>query len=150
MSALLAACGGFLLAVLWMDLMFDALALRSPRGTTLSDEALAKIAAYYRHVTTDAQPMSLLIAVVMLVTVLGATYQLVWGGAALLWRVAALLLCVMPIVLARRRVFPNAARLGTRAESRAVEDALAREIAWAHVACFAAMLAFVAIQLVAG
>lgn len=150
MSAFLAACGGFLLAVLWMDLMFDALALQSPRGTTLSEEALAKIAAYYRRVTTEARPMSLLIAVVMLATVLGTTYQLVWGAAALLWRAAALLLCVTPIALARRRVFPNAARLGTRAEPRTVEDALAREIAWAHVACFAAMLGFVAIQLVQG
>ena len=49
-------------------------------------------------------------------------------------------------MLAKGRVFPNAARLGTREEPRDVEEALAREIAWAHVWCFAAMLAFVAIQ----
>lgn len=150
MSTFLAACGGFLLAVLWMDLMFDALALRTPRGAMLSEDALSSIAAYYRRVVTGARPMSLLIAAVMLATMLGAAQQLVWGHAAVLWRVTALLLCVTPIVLAQRRVVPNAARLGTRAEPREVEDALARDIAWAHVACFVAMLGFVAIQLVQG
>jgi len=149
-NAFLAACGGFLLAVLWMDLLFDALALRTPRGAMISAEALSSIAAYYRRVTTEARPMSLLIAVVMLATVLGAAQQLVWGRAALLWRVTALLLCVTPIVLAQRRVVPNAARLGAHTEPPEVEDALAREIAWAHVACFVAMLGFVAIQLAKG
>lgn len=147
MSALLATCGGFLLAVLWMDLMFDALALRAPRRAKLPDEDLAKIAAYYRRVTTDARPMNLLIAVVMLTTVLGALGQLLWGDGPLLARFAAVLLCGTPIVLARRRVFPNAVRLGARSAPRTVEDTLAREIAWAHVACFLAMLAFVALQL---
>jgi len=146
-SSLLAACGGFLLAVLWMDLMFDALALRVPRGRPLPVDDLAKIAAYYRRVTTDARPMSLLVAVVMLTTVGGALVQLVRGDAALASRAAALVLCVTPIVLAQRRVFPNAVRLGARTESPVAEDALAREIARAHVACFAAMLGFVALQI---
>ena len=146
MTALLAAGGAFLLAVIWMDLMFDVQALRAPRGAALPDAAVASIATYYRRVTTDARPMNQLVAIVMAVTVLGTVQQLVSGGGSLVWRVVALLLCAVPIALAKRRVFPNAARLGTRSEPRAVEDALAREIAWAHVACFAAMLVFVAIQ----
>lgn len=147
MTALLAASGAFLLAVIWMDLMFDVQALRSSPGTALPDAAIASITAYYRRVTTDARPMNQLVAIVMAITVLGAVEQLVRGSGALTWRIVALLLCAVPIVLALRRVFPNAARLGTRAEPRTVEDRLAREIAWAHVACFAAMLGFVAIQL---
>lgn len=148
MAAFLTFGGGFLLAVIWMDLMFDSLALRRPRGEPLSEAARAAIAAYYRRVTTEARPMSRLIALIMGATVLGTLYELLWGSAPLGWRVVALLLCGVPIALAQARVFPNAARLGTRSESPAVEDALASEIAWAHVACFAAMLGFVAIWLV--
>jgi hypothetical protein len=147
MTALLAAGGGFLLAVIWMDLMFDVQALRAPRGAPLPEGVITSIAAYYRRVTTDAQPMSQLVAVVMTVTVLGAVHQLVRGEGSLLLRLTALLLCCVPIGLALGRVFPNAARLGTRSEPPEAEDRLAREIAWAHVACFAAMLLFVAIQL---
>lgn len=148
MTALLAAGGAFLLAVIWMDLMFDVQALRGERTAPLPDAAIASIAAYYRRVTTDARPMNQLVAIVMAITVLGALQQLVRGSGALGWRIVAVLLCIVPIALALRRVFPNAARLGTRSEPRAQEDRLAREIAWAHVACFAAMLAFVVIQLV--
>ncbi|MBM4243289.1 MAG: hypothetical protein FJ148_05660 [Deltaproteobacteria bacterium] len=147
MTALLAAGGAFLLAVIWMDLMFDVQALRSPRGAPLPDAALGSIAAYYRRVTTDARPMNQLVAAVMTVTVLGSLQQVASGDGAFTWRLVALLLCVVPIVLATGRVFPNAARLGTGREPRVVEEALAREIAVAHVWCFAAMLAFVAIQL---
>jgi hypothetical protein len=146
-TALLAAGGSFLLAVIWMDLMFDVQALRTPRGAPLPDAALASIAAYYRRVTTDAIPMNQLVAIVMAVTVLGTLQQLVSGRGAFTWRLVALLLCITPIVLAKARVFPNAARLGTGREPRVVEEALAREIAWAHVGCFAAMLLFVVIQL---
>lgn len=147
MSALLAACGGFLLAVLWMDLMFDVLALRAPRTTPIPERDLATIAAYYRRVTTEARPMSLLIALVMLATVLGSVRQLVWGDAAVGWRLLALLLCALPIVHAQRRIFPSAIRLGMRDQPAATENALAREIARAHVGCFVAIACFVAIQI---
>ena len=146
MTALLSLGGGFLLAVVWMDLMFDVQALRGPRGAPLPDAAVASIATYYRRVTTEARPMNQLVAIVMAITVLGTLQQLAGGTGSFFWRLVALLLCVVPIVLAKGRVFPNAARLGTREEARIVEEALAREIAWAHVWCFVAMLAFVAIQ----
>jgi hypothetical protein len=47
-------------------------------------------------------------------------------------------------------VFPNAVRLGARSDSPEQQSALARMIARDHVACFAVMLGFVAIQLFAG
>ncbi len=147
MTALLAAGGAFLLAVIWMDLMFDVQALRAPRGGTMPDGAVASITAYYRRVTTDARPMNQLVAIVMAITVLGTLQQLARGDGSFALRLTALVLCTVPIVLAKGRVFPNAARLGTGREPEAVAQALAREIAWAHVGCFAAMLLFVAIQL---
>src|SRR5437870_11989528 len=72
MAAVLALCAGFLLAVLWFDLMFDVQVLGRGRGADpLPEEVLASIAAYYRRVTTQARPMNYLVGVVMLVTAAG-------------------------------------------------------------------------------
>ncbi len=59
---LAAACAGFLLAVLWMDLMFDVQVLRH-RDAALPEPVLASIAAYYRRATTTSRPMGHLIAI---------------------------------------------------------------------------------------
>ena len=150
MTALLTLGGGFLLAVVWMDLMFDVQALQGSRDQPLPEPALASISNYYRRVTTDAHPMNLLIGAVMIATVLGTVAALFRGDAPLGWRVAALILSSLPIALAQRRVFPNAVRLGARSDTPERQSALARKIARDHVACFAAMLGFVAIQLYAG
>ncbi len=58
---------GFLLSVLWFDLMFDV-QVRGHREPVLPAEVRDSIAAYYRRVTTAARPMNRLIAVAMLVT----------------------------------------------------------------------------------
>jgi hypothetical protein len=56
-SPILILCGGFLLAVLWMDLMFDVQVLRFRDATReLPEDVLGSIAAYYRRVTTQARP----------------------------------------------------------------------------------------------
>jgi hypothetical protein len=149
MTAWLALGGGFLLAVIWMDLMFDVQALRAPRGKDLPEPALASIATYYRRVTTDAWPMDQLVGVVMAGTIVATVIALVRGALPLGWGLVALALTGVPIGLALRRVFPNAKRLGTRSDPADVQSRLAREIAVAHVACFAAMLAFVAVALFA-
>jgi hypothetical protein len=70
MHVFAATGAGFLVAVLWFDLMFDVQA-RGHAGQTLPPETLASIAGYYRRVTTEASPMGQLVAVVMLAT-LGA------------------------------------------------------------------------------
>jgi hypothetical protein len=143
MRALLAACAGFLLGVLWMDLMFDVQALRAIGE--VPEPALASIAAYYRRVTTDAWPMEGLIGTVMGVAVLGALWQAVRTPG---WRsFAALLLVVPPVALAFGRVVPDAVRLGTRADPVATQAALARAIGRDHLVCLAFMLGFLALQL---
>jgi hypothetical protein len=93
--------------------------------------------------------MNQLIGVVMAGTVLGSFVALFRGELALGWGVVALALCGVPIVLALRRVFPNAIRLGARGDSAEQQSELARRIARDHVACIAAMLGFVGIQLFA-
>ena len=60
------ACSGFLLAVLWMDLIFDS-QVRVVRGGELPEQVLASIADYYRRATTTSRPMSRLIAAMMVI-----------------------------------------------------------------------------------
>jgi hypothetical protein len=147
LHTLLAACGGFLAATLWFDLMFDVQVLgHAAAPAALPDAALVSIAAYYRRVTTDAHPMQRLIGVVMALTVLGSLWMLrrrprstrVWLGV---------LTSAVPIGLAVVRVFPNAVRLGGGAESLVERSALARAIFVDHVFCLASIAVFTVLQI---
>src|SRR5690348_2032279 len=102
LPVLLGAGAGFLVAVLWFDLMFDVQALRldEPDG----DARLASIADYYRRVTIDAFPANRLVATVMLLTIAGSMVRL-WHAPSLR-TTAALVLIVAPVALAGRRVVP--------------------------------------------
>ena len=144
MDQVVAAGAGFLLAVLWMDLMFDVQVLR--RG----DEArVESIATYYRRVTTDAQPMGRLIALVM-VALLGALAAQLALDQAPRWVSAVSLACAGAATgLAGARVVPDAVRLGARRDPPATRGALARRILRSHLACLAAIAALLAVQLAA-
>jgi len=142
---ILVACGGFLIAVLWMDLMFDVQVLRK-RDDVLPGPVLDSIAAYYRRVTTEASPMGRLVGVVMATGIATAIVQLAIGPAR--WVSAlSLLLCAPPVVLAQTRIFPAAARLGTQQDTPETQTRLAREICHNHLICLAAMIALTALQL---
>ena len=148
MTALLAACGGFLLAVLWMDLIFDTQVLGKPRENgALPEPVLASIAAYYRRATTDSFPMSRLIAAVMGVAVLGSAWALFTGRGALLLRLLALTLVLGPTALAATRVVPNAVRLGARRDDPTTQTSLARAICRDHLVCLAGIAGFLAVEL---
>lgn len=147
MNALLAACGGFLLAILWMDLIFDTQVLGKPRENgALPEPVLASIAAYYRRATTDSYPMSRLIAAVMGIAVLGSAFALLAGGGALLLRLLALTLVAGPTVLAATRVVPNAVRLGARSDDAVRQTSLARGICRDHLVCLAGVAGFLAVE----
>src|SRR5271169_1715899 len=115
MSPILTLCGGFLLAVLWMDLMFDVQVLRS-------------IAAYYSRVTTQARPMNHAIGGTMLVAILTLLAEITRGDAHRTVGLISLVLCGGPIILAALRVVPNAVRLGARVDPPAEQSRLARVI----------------------
>jgi len=141
----LVGCGGFLLAVLWMDLMFDV----QVRDVRAGDERepVESIARYYRRVTTDATPMSRLIATVMIVQLCGIAAEVVRHRIAGWSAIAVVVLGVAPIGLALVRIVPDAVRLGTQRDPPPMQLTLARRIYRAHVLCFAAIAAFVALQL---
>lgn len=146
MVAFVAAGTGFLLAVLWFDLMFDVQVLGRGEGE-LPDELLASIAGYYRRVTTAARPMNRLIAAVMLAT-LGAIVAEIADGyppRAVAW--ISLLLAAGPILLAGARTVPSAVRLGAREDTLACQSALARSICREHLFCVAGIAALLVLQL---
>ena len=145
MPRVLAACAGFLLAVLWMDLMFDVQSLGGP--AVLPDSVLHSIAAYYARVTTNAWPMGSAIGAVMIVAVTGALVRLVREPESRRRNALALVLVAVPVALALLRVFPDAVRLGTGADPAAVRSGLAHAILRGHLFCLASVTAFLILQL---
>ena len=146
MNAFVSAGGGFLLAVLWFDLMFDVQVI-GRRGEALPDTVLASIAGYYARVTTAARPMNRLIATVMLATLAAIVVQIAHGGAHAWARWLSLALAAAPITLAAARTVPGAVRLGARRDAPARQSALARSIFRDHVFCAGAIAALLAVQL---
>jgi hypothetical protein len=138
--------GGFLLAVLWFDLMFDVQTLRQRRGD-LPEDVLASIARYYRRVTTAARPMNRLISTVMLGTIVSVVIQLVGDDAPNWTAWASLALVVAPVALAVAHTFRAAVRLGRRGDPVEVQSALARSILRDHLFCLAAIVSLLAVQL---
>ena len=79
MRAFVCAGAGFLLAVVWFDLMHDVQVLRLGPGED-AGQALTSIASYYRRVTTDARPMNRLVAAVMAATLAAIVVELEQAG----------------------------------------------------------------------
>lgn len=145
----LTACGGFLLAVLWMDLMFDS-QIRGRRGDQLDEQTLASISAYYHRATTTSQPMGSLIAAVML-TALGALgLEAIRGHTPGPILVLSAILAGGPVLLALGRTVPNAVRLGRRTGTPAEQTRLARAVFADHVICLIGMLAFLVLWILPG
>jgi hypothetical protein len=147
MESVVAAGAGFLLAVLWFDLMFDVQVLRHS-GSELPEAVLASIAGYYRRVTTEARPMNRLIAVVMAGTLAAIVTQLVRDDAPRWVSAVAAAAAVVPIGLALTRTVPNAVRLGTRQDSATNQSALARTVCRDHLFCVASIAVLLVTQLV--
>ena len=139
---------GFLVAVLWFDLMFDV-QTRKHSGDTLPPEILTSIQGYYRRVTTEAWPMNRLVGAVMLLTLLAIAFEIAQGPQS--WWVgwASLAATLSAVALAVARTVPNAGRLGTAAGTPQERTRLARAVYRDHLFCLAAMVAVVSLQLLA-
>jgi hypothetical protein len=146
MTPFITAGAGFLLAVLWFDLMFDAQTAGS-RGPELPEPALASIAAYYGRVTTAARPMNRLVAAAMLLTLGTIVAQIARGERAAWVGWVSLVLAGSAILLAGARTVPHAVRLGSRRDPAARQTELARSIFRDHLVCAGAIVALLALQL---
>jgi hypothetical protein len=145
-SAFVTAGAGFLLAVLWFDLMFDVQVL-GHRERELPEQVLGAISAYYRRVTTAARPMNRLIATVMLATLAAIAVEIASGEERTWVAILSLALALPPIVLAGARIVPRAVRLGTRVDPAERQSALARSIFREHVLCASSIAALLTVQL---
>ncbi len=142
------ACSGFLLAVLWMDLIFDVQVLQARRDVReLPDTVLASIADYYHRATTTSRPMSRLIAVAMLVLSAALGFEAERGRDPGWLLATSAALAGFPMLLALTRTVPRAVRLGRRTDGLAEQSRLARSICRDHVVSFACMLAFLVVWL---
>ncbi len=148
MNAFVTAGAGFLLAVLWFDLMFDVQARPGAGGRTeVPEQALASISAYYARVTTAARPMNRLVAAAMLGTLAAIIAEIAegTGPAWLPW--ISLALAAVPIALAGTRTVPGAVRLGARRDDASTQSRLARRVLAEHVFCFASIALLIGVQL---
>ncbi len=148
MRPLSSAGVGFLLAVLWFDLMFDS-QVRRGHGPILPEEIRDSIARYYRRVTTTARPMNLLVASVMIVTIAALIAEVLTGDAYRWAAGGSLALTGASVGLAATRTVRAAVRLGTQTDSAQVQTILARTIYRDHLICITAIAATLAIQLIA-
>jgi len=145
-QALATAGAGFLLAVLWFDLMFDV-QVAGRGGGALPEAVVGSIAGYYRRVTTDARPMNRLVALAMIVTVFAVGAEIVRSDGEPVARWLSLALAVVPIGLAASRTVPNAVRLGSGQDPPGVQASMARAIYRQHVFCACSIGALLAVQL---
>ena len=146
MHACAAAGAGFLIAVLWFDLMFDV-QTRKHVEDPLPTEVLTSISAYYRRVTVEAWPMNRLIAAVMILTLLAIVVQIFQNEDHWWITWISLAAAASAIGLARTRTVPNAMRLGRATDSPAEQTRLARAIYRDHIYCLAAILVLLVLQL---
>jgi hypothetical protein len=146
-SAFVSAGAGFLLAVLWFDLMFDSQLLRRRGGSEAPEGVLAAISGYYRQVTTSAKPMNRLISAVMLGTLAAIVAQIAEGDSPRWVGWASLALAASAILLAACQTVPNAVRLGRRADQMNVQRRLAGSILRDHLLCLAAIASLLVLQL---
>jgi hypothetical protein len=146
MNAFAATGLGFLLAVLWFDLMFDVQTRRHDE-VMLPPEVLSSISAYYRRVTTGASPMNRLVALMMLI-VLGAILAEIFADEiAGIWTWGSLALALFGFGVTRMRTLPNAIRLGQASDPPEVQSQLARSVFRDHAFGFARTLLMLAVQL---
>lgn len=147
MTPTITAAAGFLIAVLWFDLMFDVQVLAHCRSPEVPESVLDSISAYYRRVTTTASPMGRLVALLMLVLLAALVAQEARGDVPAWVSAVSLSTALLAIGLAVGRVFGAARRLGSRLDPPDVRSALARRIFRDHLICLSAMVTLLAVQL---
>lgn len=146
MNAFAATGLGFLLAVLWFDLMFDVQTRRHDEEA-LPAEVLASISAYYRRVTTDAAPMNRLVALMMLVVLGSILAEIFADEISGIWTWGSLALAIFGFAVTRMRTLPNAIRLGQAGDPPELQSQLARSVFRDHAFGFARTLLLLAVQL---
>ncbi len=146
MRHLMNICGGFLLAVLWFDLMFDVQIMAYADVSHAPDAVLQSIANYYARVTLDAWPMNWLVGLAMLTAVVLSVYQIYLQPGVNGRLVLSSVFISVPVVLAQVSVFPAAQQLAQRGDNLILQSELAWQICLAHIICFVSVTIFLLLQ----
>ena len=142
---ILFACIGYLLAVLWIDLIFDSLVLPHHGKETLPEEVLATMASFFRRLTHKPR----LIFIVMITMFTIVILQILQGTVHAWVGWASLVLVIVPTGYATARVMPAARRLGARNDQPEKQSELARSLFSMHAFSFILMTLLGLIQLYA-
>jgi hypothetical protein len=139
-------CVGFMLAILYIDLMFDVMAVPHRRsGTTLPKDVLDPITHYYGRVTQNPYVLIFVMLTTTIVLVLQIVYGLTPRWAAYTSLAAMGLAMVAGIV----KVIPTAQRLASGKDPAEVQTRLIHSVFTAHALLLICILVLAAIQLVA-
>lgn len=140
---ILCACVGFIVAVMWVDLIFDALVLPHHNSREpLPEEVLATMSSFFKRITYKPF-LIFVILVVMLVVII----QQIISGSVPGWAAwASLVLILVSVGFAVARVIPTARRLGSRADTLEKQSELARSLLPMHAFVLIAMLLVLAVQ----
>lgn len=139
-------CVGFMLAILYVDLMFDVMSVPYRRsGTALPKDVLEPITSYYRRVTQN--PYVLMF--VMLTTTICLVLQIVYGLTPRWAAYTSLAAMVAAMVAGIAKVIPAARRLASGTDSAEVQTRLVHGVFTAHVLLLGCIIVLAAIQLVA-
>ena len=126
--------------------MFDTQVL-GKSGATLPEETLDSISRYYSRVTTTAKPMTRLVGVAMLGTLIALAVQVQKHQIPSSRAVMSLVLVVLAISIALGRTLRNAVRLGRQEEDLVTQSRLARLVFRDHLILFVALGLVLMLQL---
>jgi hypothetical protein len=139
-------CLGFMMAVLYIDLMFDVSAVQY-RGTNapLPREVLDPITHYYGRITQN--PYVLMF--VMLTTTLCIGAQIVYALAPRWVGYSSLFLMGLSMITGTLKVIPTAQRLGSAKDSEEVRTRMVHGMLPAHLVLLVNILLLTSIQFLA-
>lgn len=139
-------CIGFMLAILYIDLMFDVMAVPHRRSrATLPKDVLDPITSYYGRVTQN--PYVLMF--VMLTTTIAVVLQIVYGLTSRWAAYTSLAAMGLAMVVGVVKVIPAAQRLASGKDPAEVQTRLIHGVFTAHVLSLVCILVLAAIQLIA-
>jgi len=136
-------CVGFMLAILYIDLMFDVTAMPYRRtGTPLPKAVLDPITSYYGRITQNPY----LLMFIMLVTTLCVVSEIVYGLGPAWAAYASLALIGLSAVASVAKVIPAAERLASGRETEGRQAELIHSMLPYHLLLLVNIVALAAIQ----
>jgi hypothetical protein len=146
LAAVLFLCIGFMIAVLYIDLVFDFSGLPHRRsGRPLAPAILDPIATYYRYITRNPYLLMFIMATAAACIVGQIFFELVprWIGHA------SLLVIVLNTLIAALKVIPAAQRLASGRDNAELQSQIVHSLLPYHVVLLIAVLLLMVMQLIA-